>query len=500
MLFNSGVFLFYFLPLSLIGYQLLARFGKRAVIGFLALASIVFYSWWDWHFVYVLVGSMLVNFTASRLIAAAKTDGQKKFWLVTGITINLAALCYYKYLGHILQFFTHVGWAHSWPHIVLPLGISFFTFTQIAYLIDLSQGQATKQNIIEYALFVTFFPHLIAGPILHHKEMMPQFLAPGDASLKAEDMVVGLSWFVMGLAKKCIIADYFGPRAEIAFATPSTLHMGEAWLGIVTYSLQLYFDFSGYSDMAIGLARMFSIKFPVNFNSPYKAADIIDFWARWHMTLTRYLTAYLYNPISLSMNRARMKAGKKVSSKAARTVPGFLQMIAWPTIVTMFLAGIWHGAGFQFIIFGLLHGIYITLNHAWRLYRGPGSEHKPISIPTRVACVLLTYVSVLIAQVFFRAASTHDAVQFIAGMAGAHGFSLHVPKPLLGACILGLIACWSLPNTQQILGQAGQAINEARWRWLTWRPTMVWSVALGLLFFFSILSIRNAATFLYFQF
>ena len=500
MLFNSGIFLFYFLPLSLIGYQLLARFGKRAVIGFLAFASIVFYSWWDWHFVYVLVGSMLLNFAVSRLIVAAKTDAQKKFWLISGITLNLGALCYYKYLESILRFFTHLGWAHGWPQIVLPLGISFFTFTQIAYLIDLTQGQAQPQSIVEYALFVTFFPHLIAGPILHHKEMMPQFLAPGDPRLKADDVLVGLSWFVMGFAKKCIIADYFGPHAEGAFNSPSRLHMGEAWLGIVAYSLQLYFDFSGYSDMAIGLGRMFSIKFPMNFNSPYKAASIIDYWARWHMTLTRYLTAYLYNPISLSVNRARMKAGKKVSQKAARTISGFVSMIAWPTMLTMFLAGIWHGAGFQFIIFGLLHGFYISVNHAWRLYRGLRSEHQPVSAQTRVAYVLLTYLCVLIAQIFFRANSTHDALQFLGAMAGMHGHSLAMKKPLLVLSLVGLIACWSLPNTQEILGQAGQSIEQARWRWLIWKPTLVWSVALGVLFFASILSIRNEATFLYFQF
>jgi D-alanyl-lipoteichoic acid acyltransferase DltB (MBOAT superfamily) len=252
--------------------------------------------------------------------------------------------------------------------------------------------------------------------------------------------------------------------------------------------------------MAIGLARMFSIKFPVNFNSPYKAASIIDFWARWHMTLTRYLTAYLYNPISLSVNRARLKAGKRVSQKSARSPSGFLSMIAWPTLLTMSLAGIWHGAGSQFIIFGLLHGVYISVNHAWRLYRGLGSEHKPVSIPTRAAFVLLTYFCVLVAQVLFRANNTREAFQFLGAMAGMHGPTLFIKKPLVSAIVAGLIACWFLPNTQEILGQAGQSIRQIHWRWLAWKPTFAWSFSLGIIFFVCLLCIRNASTFLYFQF
>lgn len=504
MLFNSGIFLLYFLPCVLVVYQLLARFGRRTVIGFLAFASIVFYAWWNWHFVFVLIGSMLVNFAFSRLIAAAATPGRKKFWLIAGITANLSALCYYKYLWHILSFFTTAGWAHhEWSPIVLPLGISFFTFTQIAYLVDLSQGQATSQNLVEYALFVTFFPHLIAGPILHHKEMMPQFLAERDPRLNSEDLLVGLSWFVMGLAKKTVLADSLSRYADTAFAGQQVLGLVPAWLGILSYSLQLYFDFSGYSDMAIGLARMFSIRFPFNFDSPYKAANIIDFWARWHMTLTRYLTLYLYNSISLSVSRRRMRAGKKVSTKAARTVPGFLSMIAWPTLATMFLAGIWHGAGFQFIIFGVLHGVYLTVNHAWRLYRGNAAERKPAGPVAHVASVLLTFGCVLIAQIFFRADSTTAALRFLAGMVGLHGASLHLSAfnlRNLSRILPGLLIVWFLPNTQQILGQAGTAIQAARWRWLAWKPSLAWSIAIGVLFFIAVINIEDSSTFLYFQF
>ena len=504
MLFNSGIFLLFFLPITLIGYQLFSRFGRRPIIAWLAFASVVFYSWWNWHFAFVLLGSVLVNFTISHLIAGSENQERKKFWMISGIALNLGALCYYKYLFHLLTFFDDVLHVHhGWPDVALPLGISFFTFTQIAYLIDLAQGEATPQNIVEYTLFVTFFPHLIAGPILHHKEMMPQFLAEGYGRLKPDDVLVGLTWFTIGLAKKCILADTIAIRADQAFILGDKLGVQGAWIGIISYSLQLYFDFSGYSDMAIGLARMFSIEFPLNFNSPYKAQTVQDYWQRFHMTLTRYLTLYLYNPLSLAVNRARMSKGKKISKKAARTVPGFLSMIAWPTMATMFLAGVWHGAGLQYLIFGVLHGIYLTVNQAWHLYLGPESERKPAGVFTKVASVLATYVCVLVAQVFFRASSTAAALRYLAGMFGLHGATWHddpaKPSRILVA-VIGLVIVWFFPNTQQILGEAGASLKGTGWNWVSWRPTLRWSVAIGVLFFVSLLYVQNQATFLYFQF
>ncbi len=333
--------------------------------------------------------------------------------------------------------------------------------------------------------------------------MMPQFLEKRDPRLNMEDMLVGMSWFVLGLAKKCILADHLATVAERAFADPHALGAAQAWLGIVLYSLQLYFDFSGYSDMAIGLARMFSIRFPLNFNSPYKARNIIDFWQRWHMTLTRWLTLYLYNPIALSVSRRRLAAGKKVSQRAARTVPGFLAMVAWPTLATMFLIGIWHGAGSQFIIFGILHGIYLSVNHAWRLYRGEAAlRHQPNAL-VRVSSILLTYLCVLLAQVFFRADSTFDAMHFLAGMAGLHGRHMAgwpVAHAELMMAVVGLSIVWWLPNTQEIMGQAGAIVRYRYWRWLSWQPTWQWSLTMGLLFCAALLLLKNRATFLYFQF
>ena len=502
MLFTSVPFLLYFLPVTLIGYQLIGRYGRRAVIGWLALMSVVFYGYWNPRFVFVLLGSVVLNFLFSVIIARCN-EGKRKFWLIAGVSANLAALSFFKYLFPSLNFFHQIGWSHHlWSGVILPLGISFFTFTQIAYLVDLSQGEAAPQGFVEYALFVTFFPHLIAGPILHHREMMPQFSQDRQYRLKGDDFLLGLSWFILGLAKKAILADRLALVADQDFRRVALLSTGSAWVGILCYSLQLYFDFSGYSDMAIGLARMFSIEFPLNFNSPYKAANIIDFWARWHMTLTRYLTLYLYNPISLGVSRRRFAAGKKVSRTAQKTLGGFSSMVAWPMLATMFLVGIWHGAGLQFLIFGVLHGLFLTANHAWRIFvRAPSASEK-VGPLTRAASVLLTYGCVLIGQVFFRANSTGDAITLLSAMTGLRHGVLHPSFSSTEALLVVLFpVVWLMPNTQEILGQAKTRIEESSlWVRLHYRPTWAWSIAMALLFLVAILFVSNGSTFLYFQF
>jgi D-alanyl-lipoteichoic acid acyltransferase DltB (MBOAT superfamily) len=430
------------------------------------------------------------------------------FWMVTGITLNLTALAYFKYLFRFLVFMNQMQVSNRhWDGIVLPLGISFFTFTQIAYLIDLRQGEAEPQGFVSYALFVTFFPHLIAGPILHHKEMMPQFSALRKYRLDWNDFAVGLSWFILGLGKKVVIADRIAPFADAAFASPHGLGMAAAWTGVLNYSMQLYFDFSGYSDMAVGLARMFSIRFPYNFNSPYKATNIIDFWARWHMTLTRYLTLYLYNPVALAVSRRRLAAGKPVSKKASRTLAGFAAMIALPTFFTMFLAGVWHGAGLQFIIFGMLHGFYLTVNHAWRLLRNkPGNEiRKWYSAPLGV---FATYLAVVVAQVFFRADSTRDALALLAGMFGLHGLGSHAGVTLKSLSVLALFPfCWLLPNIQQLMGDAeantapiATQLSAGIASALRWRPNWAWCSALACTLLAVLAYISYSTSFLYFQF
>lgn len=501
MLFNSPIFLFVFLPVALVGFGILGRFGRRSAIGWLALVSILFYAKWKPAFVLVLLGSMLGNFLLSRLIAANKRNPRtQSLWLVAGIVANLATLGYFKYLFPLLNFFTHIGVIHhEWDSAVLPLGISFFTFTQLGYLIDLKQGEAEPQSLVSYALFVTFFPHLIAGPILHHKEIMPQFSEERRYGVNRDDFTVGLTWFIMGLFKKVMIADMLAPYANSVFDAPAHQSIATAWIGALNYMLELYFDFSGYSDMAIGLARMFSIRFPLNFNSPYKATSVIDFWSRWHMTLTRYITLYLYTPISLAVSRSRLAAGKKVSKKAALTFSGFIEMIAYPTIVTMFLAGIWHGAGIQFMVFGLIFGVTMTLEHAWNLIRTPTQDAPNIYL--KALSVLRVNLVALIAFVFFRSSSTGAALGLLRTMAGLND-NVHLNvQPLSLMVVLFLPVVWFLPNTQQILDESVLANESApAQRGLHWKPSLAWALAMALALFLALINMSTSSTFLYFQF
>ncbi len=502
MIFSNPTFFFVFLPVTLIGFQLLGRFGRRSAIGFLALMSLVFYAKWSVPYLLLLLGSILVNYLASIAIGrTAKRPVAQNLWLTAGILANLGALCYFKYLFPLLRFCAGVLHSqHHWGSVILPLGISFFTFTQIAYLIDLKQGIATRQGPLSYILFVTFFPHLIAGPLIHHKEMMPQFSEERRYQLNRDDMALGLTWFIMGMFKKVMVADRISPFADAFFSQVRGAGLLPAWLGVLTYSMQLYFDFSGYSDMAVGLARMFSIRFPLNFNSPYKAPNIIDFWQRWHMTLTRYIMDYLYGPIQMRISRKRLDRGKKVSRKATATPEGFLHMLAAPTVFTMFVAGIWHGAGAQFLVFGVLHGVYITINHAWRIFVPPQSRLKKLlTVPVSV---LLTYLGVVVTEVFFRAASVQDAIRVLGDMSGLHGLGAAWPvaQGLLIAALLAVV--WLMPNTQEILGemQADDLPNRLIVPVPRWQPSLPWWAATTLAFSISMFYSMASTSFLYFQF
>ena len=506
MLFNSPEFLFCFLPLVLAGFVVAGRFGRTPVISWLTFMSLAFYAYWWPEFLLLLVGSIVANHGCARHIWRYRDRPKvQKSFLVFGIAANLGVLAYFKYFFPFLHFVSDALGLHSNPgNVILPLGISFFTFTQISYLVDLSQDAAEPQRFIGYALFVTFFPHLIAGPILHHREMMPQFAEGRNFTLRWADLTVGVSWFVLGLAKKVLIADRLAPYADAVFAHPAGLTMTSAWIGVLNYSLQLYFDFSGYSDMAIGLARMFSIEFPYNFDSPYKAANIIDFWSRWHMTLTRYLTLYLYNPFSLWINRRRAAVGKLNSRKALRTLSGFGNLVALPTMMTMFLAGVWHGAGLQFIIFGMLHGTYLTVNHAWRIFRKEGSALSTI-LGWQPVSVALTFLAVLVGQVFFRAPSTHDALQLLVGLSGWNGIELPATETrsiysYLVLCLLPVV--WLFPNTQEILGQTAsvRANILGASKLAQWRPNWAWATSVGSLLVAALWWMTDTSSFLYFQF
>ncbi len=521
MLFNSNVFLCAFLPLTIAGYYLLAHAsGAYAARVWLCLASFFFYGWWNAAFLLLLTASIGFNYALSVFLEPdADSRSRGRGWLLAGgIAANLLLLFYYKYLFPLLGFLHHGGWLRAdFGSVILPLGISFFTFTQIGYLVDCRQGLVRERGWINYLLFVTFFPHLIAGPILHHREIMPQFADDATYRFKPDNLAAGLTLFAFGLAKKVLLADAIAPWAEIGFAHPAQLPFAQAWSVALAYSMQLYFDFSGYSDMALGIGIMFGIKLPLNFNSPYKAASIIDYWQRWHMTLTRYLTLLLYNPISLWVARRRQQRGLPSGREAATSVLGFSSMVIFPTMTTMTLMGIWHGAGPKFVLYGILNGVYLCVNHAWRSLRAKPLKPQPppplLHVWSLFWPVALTYLAVVAGQILFRADSTRDAVSMLAGMSGMHrgpvaplslhessylGFTQH---SLLGLGLL-LIA-FGAPNVYQIMGPSSPALTRVKLdagRWPTWRTSLPWALLVVALLFACAAHFDAPARFLYFQF
>ncbi len=439
-------------------------------------------------------------------------------------------LGYFKYANFFVENLNHLtGTTLLIGEVFLPLGISFFTFTQIAFLVDAYQGKAKEYSFIHYTLFVTYFPHLIAGPVLHHKEMMPQFARSDTCTINLENVAVGLSVFVLGLAKKVLIADSMGDMATPIFEAVSAggqPMLFESWLGALAYTLQLYFDFSGYSDMAIGLSLMFNVRLPMNFNSPYKATSIIEFWRRWHMTLSRFLRDYLYIPMGGSRH-----------GKSRRYVN---------LMVTMVLGGLWHGAGWTFVVWGGLHGFYLMINHAWRnlKQRMAWSDGGRWS---KLGAGVLTFLAVVVGWVFFRADSFSSAVNLLQGMSGMNGFSL--PASLAGwwdkypdyfphqeatglmarftpvefnilkaivTMIIGLVIVWAFPNVRQIFRHYRPVCEDLHKEamdltvdtvspgtfgcYFEWKPAKAFAWVTGALFALAILGLTHVSEFLYFQF
>jgi alginate O-acetyltransferase complex protein AlgI len=513
MLFNSYVFLFVFLPVALAGYYAAAHLaGPGAARIWLCLSSLFFYAWWNPVFVLLLAASVAFNYALSRWLVGDDRSGpaHQGAILFVGVAANLLLLFYYKYLFPLIGFFHDLGWVVAQGgSLILPIGISFFTFTQIGYLVDCRQGQVKDRGLINYVLFVTFFPHLIAGPILHHREIMPQFARDETYRVQARNLAVGLTLFAVGLAKKVLLADSIAPSVELGFADLQGIPLLQAWCAALGYSMQLYFDFSGYCDMAIGLGIMFAIRLPLNFNSPYQALSIIDFWQRWHITLTRYLTLLLYNPLAVWVARARQRAGLPMNRRAAATPTGFLTLIAFPAFTTVLIAGIWHGAGLTYVVYGALHGAYLTINHAWRTF------HKPFVVPAELSPAaayavawrwLLTFAAVLLAEVAFRSPSVPGAVSLVAGMLGLHGIGSPLTIWLLyhSAFVLMLsVVAFSLPNIYQFLGESSPALTKVtpiRWPALTWRPDWRIAAAVGILLALTALFAQRSTQFLYFQF
>jgi alginate O-acetyltransferase complex protein AlgI len=411
MLFTTATFAFLFLPIALIGYYLLGARSQGLTALWLFLASLFFYGYWLPEFTLLLLLSIGGNFACGWAIARAAGKAKPpqktvagKAWLVAGIVFNLGLLGYFKYANFFVDNLNAVfgtGW--DLAKVILPIGISFYSFTQIAYLVDVWRGLVHEHQPIRYGLFVSFFPQLVAGPVLHHSQMMPQFAQASVYRFDAGNFCGGLVIFGIGLFKKIVLADGIAPYADAVFvpadggALPTTT---EAWVGALAYTAQLYFDFSAYSDMAIGLSWMFNIRIPYNFNSPYKALSITDFWRRWHMTLSTFLRDYLYVPL-----------GGNRRGKVRRYVNLGL---------TMVLGGLWHGAGWTFVLWGALHGGYLMVNHAFRAstQRLGIAERLGGSRTFALASWTLTFLCVVIAWVFFRAETLDGAVRIVSAMFG----------------------------------------------------------------------------------
>ena len=494
MLFNSHTFIFLFLPTALVCFYFLKKNNFNALV-WLVICSLFFYGWWKWSYVFLIIGSIAFNYIFGVLLA--RTVDQEKYskpMLVTGIALNLGILAYFKYayfiLGHSEGTFAISFHSSS---IVPPLAISFFTFQQICYLVETAKGEVYEKKILNYLLFITFFPQLIAGPIVHHKEMMPQFHNKKLYPESINYLSLGITIFVLGLFKKVILADGISKYADSAFGAVqqgATLSFAEAWSGAISFSFQLYFDFSGYSDMAIGLALMFGIVLPLNFNSPYKAVNIIEFWRRWHMTLSRFMRDYVYVPLG--------------GSRKGLPRQGINLM------VTMLLGGLWHGAGWTFIFWGGIHGLLLVINNLWLKFRiliGFGCNRSPWW--TSWLARIVTFVILTMTWVIFRADNMASAFDILKSMAGLNPYIQEgINKIKIGEdrLLFYFFIIWFMPNTQQFVARAHPCWSKSvkcihdTWKVFQWQPNHWWATFIAFLAVLSILELTKIQEFVYFQF
>lgn len=487
MLFNSYVFIFLFLPIVLGGFHYLRTIKHQYALTWLLLASLFFYGWWNPKYLILIIGSMLANYLFSLQLLKRTDQSVRKMILILGIIFNLVLIGYYKYCRFFVEQFNLVtNGSINIEALILPLGISFFTFQQIALLIDTYHRRCEAYNIVSYGLFVMFFPQLIAGPIVHPNEMMPQLLRPKTTHFNRNYFAVGFTLFIIGLFKKVVIADHLAIYATSTFEAVDNhqiLTFLEAWCGALAYTFQLYFDFSGYSDMALGLGKLFGIKLPLNFNSPYKAKNIIEFWRHWHMTLSRFLRDYLYIP--LGGNRAGV-------------VKRYINLI-----LTMTIGGLWHGAGWTFIIWGALHGMYLMMNHAFRFIMAP-FQIKPNIIYKSIGW-FITFVAVVIGWVFFRSSCLESTMSILKSMSGFNGITSDTSVLLSREGTLWLLFAGAitllLPNTAQFMRHYSPALHlQKQNNVLAWRPMMLWAWIIGGMGVVAILQLGQLSEFLYFQF
>ena len=501
MLFNSYTFVLLFLPVTLAGFFLLGR-GERQTpaIVWLVAASLVFYGWWNPAYLLLISVSILVNFAIGNVIANSPEEQRSRTPLVIGIVFNLGLLGYFKYANFFVANFNELFDANVFlAQIVLPLAISFFTFQQIAYLVDTFRNVTVERNFLRYCLFVTFFPQLIAGPIVHHREVMPQFTDRKIFRLSAENVAVGLTIFVIGLAKKVIIADSIEAYSSPVFSAAdagTVVGFFDAWIAVVANIFHWYFDFSGYSDMALGLARLFGIKLPLNFNSPLKSLSMSDLFGRWHMTLSRFLRDYLYIPMGGYRYRG---AGRLVI-----------------LLITMFLCGLWHGASWNFIIWGVLCGVFLVVNLVWRQARTSiGGIFTASNWFTRRLAHGVTFLSWACAGALLGGATLEGTTSVLASMAGLNGLALppEVPSLLPGlrtsVVAVGAAAfiAFCTPNAVEFLRDHEPALLAAMATRsnqpslpLNWQPNAFWAVSTSLLFVVCLGYIVRVREFLYFQF
>ncbi len=538
MLFNSYAFVFGFLPIVLLGYALLAaRAGTaRWPLWWLVACSAVFYTIWNPINLLIIAPSLVVNYFLARALQHRvanhmQPDRTASAMLLAGIVFNLCFLGYFKYRNFFVDSINQV-FLTQWPllEILLPLGISFITFQKIAFLVDVRVGNVKQFELVDFLIFVAFFPQLIAGPIVHYREMVPQF-QKATPQIELHNLCIGLCLFAMGLFKKAVLADGIAPHASSLFAMSDRgepLGLFYAWLGALAFTLQVYFDFSGYSDMAIGLARMFGIRLPVNFDSPLKATSIIDFWNRWHMTLTRFLTAYIYAPIALHLTRKRMAQGKSMVAVAGSRPAAFFVLVATPTLVTMFLSGLWHGAGMTFVLYGLLHGSLLVVNHAWRQWRPRWNRQRYQRVMRPIGFVL-TLACVVFAMALFKSQTVAGALHMMRAMLGLDGAVL--PQAVLGRlgapgawlqaagvsgdfysgtgfvslvlwAVVLLVAATTLPNSLELMARFNPALGKKASPVGPWSVSLNarWATVFGVTLLAGVMSLNQVSEFLYWQF
>lgn len=482
MLFSSFEFLFLFLPIVFLLFRLLQEVAPtRVLISFLLLVSIAFYSWWKMEFLPIIIGSITVNFILGKLLANRRNSLSSNWLLGCGVLLNLTLLVYYKYAHFITMQLSPLG-VPIIEQGILPLGISFFTFQQLTYLVDIHRGKEEEKSFTTYALFVSFFPHLIAGPITHHGQILAQLRRIGTGFRSNINFASGLGIFAMGFCKKLLIADELGPVADSVFNAVHNgvnLSISDHWMGTFAYTLQLYFDFSGYSEMALGLGLMFGVRFPANFLSPYKSKSIIEFWRRWHMSLGWFLREYVYHPLGGS---------RKGPSRRYANL-----------FIVLLISGIWHGAGWTFVLWGIGHGLLLVGNHWWRSHTNLRGKTYDI------LCHIATMTAVMAGWVLFRSASLSDTARMYRGLFVQSSDATSIIDRNQWFWIVGAsIICLFMPNVIEIWGKYRPCLSLdktlLRKTVLTARLNAKWGIIVAIMLYIGICRFSRVSPFLYFEF